>query len=76
MGRARLMAQAEGQNAFPLLPAGEHSFGASIDPTIRVTFVMENGVATKMLFEQGGGKFEAPKVPRVEIAPLTPGTRS
>jgi hypothetical protein len=54
-----LKAQAAGQNETPLrATALEHSFGSAADWTGRFTFGLENGSATTLRFEQGGGTFE------------------
>jgi D-alanyl-D-alanine carboxypeptidase len=61
----QLMTQAEGQwqGKFPLVYLGNLQFGASFDPSIRVTFISENGVITKMRLEQGGGTMEGARRP-------------
>jgi D-alanyl-D-alanine carboxypeptidase len=59
--RGKLMAQAEGQTAFELRPAGEHTFGAAVDPTMKFTFVVREDVVTGLLFQQGGRTFETVK---------------
>lgn len=38
--------------------AGDHTFGTALDWSVRFTFVVENGVATRFTFEQGGARFE------------------
>lgn len=57
----QLKAQAEGQVAFVLRPVGPHTFGTALDPTVVFTFTVENGVVTKLVFEQGGRKFDTAK---------------
>jgi hypothetical protein len=61
----QVMAHAEGaaQGKFPLVYLGNMTFGATIDPSIRLTFVSETGVITAMRLEQGGGTMEGPKRP-------------
>jgi D-alanyl-D-alanine carboxypeptidase len=61
----QLMSQAEGpgQGKFPLVHVGNLQFGASFDPSLRVTFLSENGTITKVRVEQGGGTMEGPRRP-------------
>ncbi len=49
-----LFAQLVGQGAIPLIPMGNHTFGASFDPAVRIAFTVENGTATKVTLTQGG----------------------
>ena len=49
-----LYSQLEGQGPIPLIPMGNHAFGASFDPSVRIVFTVENGTATKMTLTQGG----------------------
>jgi len=49
----KLMAQGEGQGAFELIPYGNHTFGAEFDRTMRLTFEVANGRATKLRLRQG-----------------------
>ena len=60
----RLMAKAdgEGQGAFPLVPHGHDSFGADFDRTLKLVFTVENGHATKVRVEQGGGVMQGVRV--------------
>ncbi|MEP6732734.1 MAG: serine hydrolase domain-containing protein [bacterium] len=58
-----LMSQAEGQGAIALLHYGNGVFGASFDPSVRISFVAENGVITKMRLLQGGGTIEGARRP-------------
>ena len=50
----KLMAQAEGQSSFELIPYGDHVFGADFDRALRLTFHVDNGRATKLIMRQGG----------------------
>jgi hypothetical protein len=61
----QLMTEAEGpgQGKFPLVHVGNLQFGAAFDPTLRLTFVNENGKITKLVLEQGGGRMEGPRRP-------------
>jgi hypothetical protein len=61
----QLMSQAEGagQGKFPLVHIGNLQFGAAFDPSLRVTFVSENGKISKLVLEQGGGRMEGPRRP-------------
>ena len=61
----QLMAQAEGQGQgkFPLVYLGNMQFGATMDPSIRITFISENGVIAKMRLQQGGGTMEGARRP-------------
>lgn len=60
---ARLYAQAEGpgQGKFELVPYGNHTFGAEFDRTLRMTFTVENGRATRLRSRQGGAEIEGPR---------------
>ncbi|HEX9108457.1 MAG TPA: serine hydrolase domain-containing protein [Longimicrobiales bacterium] len=61
-GANALMAQGEGQPAFELIPLGGHVFGAQMDPSMRVTFALENGKATGFTLAQGGATSQAKRV--------------
>lgn len=56
----KLMGQAEspGQGRFEMIPYGNHSFGTEFDRTIRLTFTVENGRATKLRMRQSGVEME------------------
>lgn len=60
----RLMAKAEapGQGEFPLLPYGAHTFGAPMDRTLRFTFTVVGGRATKLAVTQRGNTSEGARV--------------
>ena len=62
-GQVMTQAEGQGQGKFPLLYAGNMTFGASFDPSLRVTFISENGKVTKMRLVQGGGTMEGPRRP-------------
>jgi hypothetical protein len=62
-GQVMTQAEGPGQGKFPLLYAGNMTFGASFDPSLRVTFISENGKVTKMRLDQGGGTMEGPRRP-------------
>jgi hypothetical protein len=62
-GQVVTQAEGPGQGKFPLIYAGNWGFGASFDPSLRVTFIRENGAVTKMRLEQGGGNMEGPRRP-------------
>ncbi|HYV98555.1 MAG TPA: serine hydrolase domain-containing protein [Gemmatimonadaceae bacterium] len=53
-----IFAQLEGQGANALIPYGNHTFGAAFDGTLRITFTVENGKATKLLLQQAGQTIE------------------
>lgn len=59
----KVMAQAEGQGAFELIPYGNHVFGAGFDRTLRMTFTVEGGRATKVVLRQGGAVMEGLRSP-------------
>jgi hypothetical protein len=42
---------------------GNLTFGAAFDPSLRVTFIDENGKITRMRLAQGGGTMEGPRRP-------------
>jgi hypothetical protein len=60
---ARLMAQAQGQEANEMRYLGDYTFGVAFDPALRFTFTLEGGKATKVTLLQGGMKIEGPRVP-------------
>ena len=53
-----LTGQLQGQGAIPLLHHGNHTFGASFDPSVRLIFTMEGDRATRMTLVQGGQRIE------------------
>jgi hypothetical protein len=53
--------QLAGQGPVPLLHYGNHTFGASFDPSLRITFTVEGGRATKMTLVQGGQEIDGPR---------------
>jgi len=59
----KLMGQAEGpgQGKVELIPYGNHTFGSEFDRSVRITFTIENGRATKLRLRQGGGEIEGPR---------------
>jgi len=57
-----LEARARGQDAFALIPFGDDVFGATFDPTLRMTFTVENGRATGFTLVQGGTTIHARRV--------------
>ena len=59
----RLMAQAQGQDAFELKYLGNYVFGVDFDPALRVTFTLDAGKATKVTLLQGGASFDGFRVP-------------
>jgi CubicO group peptidase (beta-lactamase class C family) len=60
----QLMAKAEGQaQGFPLVYGGNLQFGATFDPSLRLTFVSENGKIVKARLQQGGATMEGPRRP-------------
>ncbi len=60
---ARLMAQAQGQDANEIRYLGNYAFGVAFDPALRFTFTIDAGRATKVTLLQGGGRVEGPRVP-------------
>lgn len=54
-----LTAQLAGQGANPMLYLGDHTFGMSFDPALRLIFTVEGTKATKVTLVQGGGRFDA-----------------
>jgi CubicO group peptidase (beta-lactamase class C family) len=60
-----LMSQAEGpgQGKFPLMYFGANTFGAAFDPSLRLTFTVVDGRATKLLLLQGGQTMEGARRP-------------
>jgi len=60
---ARLMAQAQGQEANEIRYLGNYEFGVAFDPALRFTFTIDAGKATKVTLLQGGAKMEGPRAP-------------
>jgi D-alanyl-D-alanine carboxypeptidase len=59
----RMMAQAQGQGPNELRYLGNYAFGIAADPTIRFTFTIVDGKATKVTLLQGGMTMEGPRTP-------------
>jgi CubicO group peptidase (beta-lactamase class C family) len=57
-----LRTQAEGQSSFPIYYAGDLTFAAQMDPSLRIHFQLENGRATRVTVEQGGVSHAGPRV--------------
>jgi CubicO group peptidase (beta-lactamase class C family) len=57
-GADGLTGQLEGQGAIPLLHYGDHTFGASFDPSVRLVFTIEGERATRLALVQGGQRIE------------------
>jgi D-alanyl-D-alanine carboxypeptidase len=53
-----LTAQLAGQGANPMRFLGDDTFGMDFDPTLRLTFTVEHGRATKVTLLQGGATFQ------------------
>jgi hypothetical protein len=62
----RLMAQATGQGAFPLLYQGDHTFVAQPDPDIRLVFSVEGERAAAMTMHQNGAEIAGERKPESE----------
>jgi CubicO group peptidase (beta-lactamase class C family) len=60
---ARLMGQAQGQEANEIRYLGNHEFGVAFDPALRFTFTIDAGKATKVTLLQGGARIEGLRVP-------------
>lgn len=58
-----LVAQAEGQGSFLLVYAGDDTFGAAFDPTVRLRLVRAGDRVTGVRLQQGGGTFEGARQP-------------
>ncbi len=59
-----LYGQLAGQPANVLIPAGHDTYGASFDPSLRIMFTVENGMATKVTLKQGGKSFDGVRKPK------------
>jgi hypothetical protein len=61
----QLMSQAEGpgQGRFPIMHLGNLQFGATFDPSLRLTFLSENGKISGLRLEQGGGTMQGTRRP-------------
>jgi len=62
-GQVVTQAEGPGQGKFPLVHLGNLVFGASFDPSLRLTFTKENGTITKVTLQQGGGTMEGTRRP-------------
>jgi CubicO group peptidase (beta-lactamase class C family) len=58
-----LRTQAEGQSSFPIYYAGDLTFAAEMDPSMRIRFDLDHGRATRVTVEQGGVSHGGPRVP-------------
>lgn len=57
-----LRTQADGQSSFPIYYAGDLTFAAQIDPSLRIHFDLANGRATRVTVDQGGASHAGPRV--------------
>jgi hypothetical protein len=48
-----LMSQMQGQDAIPVIPYGNDTFGVGFDPDVRIVFTMTGDKATKVTLRQG-----------------------
>jgi CubicO group peptidase (beta-lactamase class C family) len=53
-----LMSQMQGQDAVPVIPYGNDTFGVGFDPNVRLVFTMSGDRATKVTLQQGGQTVE------------------
>ncbi len=53
----------EGQGPTDMIPMGNHTFGASFDPTVRIIFTVVDGKSTRMTLLQGGNRNEGQRRP-------------
>ena len=58
-----LMATADGQSANELQYLGNYAFGIAADPTVRMTFTIAAGSATRVTLLQGGNTINGSKAP-------------
>jgi hypothetical protein len=58
----KLLAQGDGQNEIPLRYQGNSVFGASFDPSLRLTFA-PGTPAPKIVLLQGGATIDGPREP-------------
>lgn len=58
-----LYGQLQGQGANSMVPLGNHTFGVTFDPAIRITFTVENGKSTKVTLLQNGRASEGTRKP-------------
>jgi CubicO group peptidase (beta-lactamase class C family) len=56
-------ADGPGQSKVDLLYLGDDTFGATFDPSLRLTVLFENGRATRLRLVQGGGTLEGARRP-------------
>ena len=64
-----LYGQLEGQGPSVMIPLGNHTFGASFDPALRIVFTLVDGKSVTMQLTQGGGQFEGKRRPQ-SLSPL------
>jgi CubicO group peptidase (beta-lactamase class C family) len=50
----QLMSQMQGQEAVPVIPYGNNTFGVGFDPNLRIVFTMDGDRASKVELRQGG----------------------
>ena len=58
-----LSGQLEGQRPTVMIPVGDHTFAADVDPGLRLVFRLVDGKPVSMLLSQGGGQFEGKRRP-------------
>ena len=54
----QLMSRMQGQDAVPVIPYGNDTFGVGFDPSVRIVFTMSDGRAAKVTLRQGGATYE------------------
>lgn len=60
---AGLRTQVEGQPSFPIYYAGDLTFAAKVDSSLRIRFDVESGRATRVTVEQRGAKHSGQRAP-------------
>lgn len=58
-----LSGQLEGQGPLAMIPLGEHTFAASVDPSLNIVFTVTDGRSLSMVLKQGGGQYEGKRRP-------------
>jgi CubicO group peptidase (beta-lactamase class C family) len=59
----QLTGQLAGTEASPIRHLGNHTFGVSFDPAVRLVFTIEGDRAVRVTLVQGGRRIEGPRVP-------------
>jgi hypothetical protein len=58
------MSQTQGEDAVPMIPYGDNTFGVGFDPNLRIVFTMDGDLAAKVTLRRGDGRWRGEEVER------------